>query len=1168
VQLTAPRPADGAAINVTATVTDLAGNTSAPGSDSATVGDTTAPSVTAGQSFSYAENQAVGATVATIVAADDVAVTGYQFGNGTQLSDDGFFAIDNDGVITLTADGAAAATASNDFETGANSFTLNVVALDAAGNTSAPTAVTVNVTDLDDTAPTSLPTQITGTEAQPLTLNWASFGISDVDSAPESLAIIITMLPTDGTLQYQLADGTWSSVNLNQTISKADIDGNKLRFLPEANESGIDTFGGNSIGDQQADYAHIGFRPTDGVNQGVSATLIIDITPVANTPELNLNAQQTLPDGIGLQVQTWTGVELGTNGNGANPDTVESTINNLGAANSTANLTNVSNNNVVANTASKVSGLIYLEAGQNYTFSGVGDDSIRVVVGGNNIAQATWGTSSGQFNGSFTPTSSGYYTLDIYHHNQNGPGNYDVNVSVNGGAIQDLNTTNFDIFPNTSAITDQGIRLSDLQTDGSGTFYRPFSINEGFEDTAIPLSSITANLVDLDGSETLAINISGIRVGATLTDGTNSFTATTGNTSINVSTWSLSTLSITPPQDFNGSFNLNVIATATEQANGSQESTSQQITVTVIPVNDAPVANNDSTDTLEGAPVVIDVLANDTDVDGDNLTITTATATNGTVAINADNTLTFTPAANFSGTATINYGISDGNGGTSTAQAFVEVQPVANGVNLQVNASSTVVVSTSFESVTAGNLNTSTLEGWSHASVTDPTTSNGGTRQFEVWQNGESMGVQGGSAIANAGTGNGNNFLELNVVPNGSTLPETLGLQRSLSTVAGDVYTLTFDYAGRSTYGVDTTRIHVEVDGVRIGTFADISSNSSLTWQTLQFSFVGNGSNQSVRIITDQITNTSGRFTGGRGTFIDDIVIERSKGAIAGNAQSGTKTNISLNGLITTTLFDNDGSEQGFITLRGLPEGTLLLSQANPAGITANDGSVTFNINQLSTASLQLDSSYKGHLNLSVEAFSVETANGNQSSSSTAQLQLLIASPNNASNQLSASDTIVGSSANDTLLGSVRADLLIGGDGNDVIFGNAGNDTLVGGRGNDTLWGGSGADNFVWRAGDTGNDIIRDLNRVEGDRIDLSDLLQGENEANILNYLRVDTATSTLLVSSTGVLDATGSNADVTIKLENGSGGNFNINPNNLSQADLVNSLIAGADPLIKIDHS
>ena len=65
--------------------------------------------------------------------------------------------------------------------------------------------------------------------------------------------------------------------------------------------------------------------------------------------------------------------------------------------------------------------------------------------------------------------------------------------------------------------------------------------------------------------------------------------------------------------------------------------------------------------------------------------------------------------------------------------------------------------------------------------------------------------------------------------------------------------------------------------------------------------------------------------------------------------QGGSKTNIALSGLIISSLIDNDGSEQGFITLHGLPEGTLLLSQANPAGIASSNGSVTFNIAELET---------------------------------------------------------------------------------------------------------------------------------------------------------------------------------------------------------------------------
>ncbi|WP_396349538.1 Ig-like domain-containing protein, partial [Dickeya solani] len=46
-------------------------------------------------------------------------------------------------------------------------------------------------------------------------------------------------------------------------------------------------------------------------------------------------------------------------------------------------------------------------------------------------------------------------------------------------------------------------------------------------------------------------------------------------------------------------------------------------------------------------PVTVDVLANDTDVDGNPLTVTAATAGHGTVVINPDGTLTYTPNANF-----------------------------------------------------------------------------------------------------------------------------------------------------------------------------------------------------------------------------------------------------------------------------------------------------------------------------------------------------------------------------------------------------------------------------------------------------------------------------------------------------------------------------------------
>ncbi|MFV8433698.1 tandem-95 repeat protein, partial [Vibrio owensii] len=114
-------------------------------------------------------------------------------------------------------------------------------------------------------------------------------------------------------------------------------------------------------------------------------------------------------------------------------------------------------------------------------------------------------------------------------------------------------------------------------------------------------------------------------------------------------------LVFTPAEDFNGEATITYVVTDGEL---TDEAT---VSVTVNPVNDAPVANNDSTTTDEDTPVTIDVLPNDTDVDGDTLTIVNASvpAEQGTVE-SVDGKLVFTPAENFNGDATISYTVSDG----------------------------------------------------------------------------------------------------------------------------------------------------------------------------------------------------------------------------------------------------------------------------------------------------------------------------------------------------------------------------------------------------------------------------------------------------------------------------------------------------------------------------
>lgn len=98
------------------------------------------------------------------------------------------------------------------------------------------------------------------------------------------------------------------------------------------------------------------------------------------------------------------------------------------------------------------------------------------------------------------------------------------------------------------------------------------------------------------------------------------------------------------------------------------------VTINVIPVNDPPTAINDATNTLEDTSVSINVLANDGDVEGAALTITSASSTNGSAVVSGTN-LIFTASPNFNGVAVVNYTISDGNS-VSSARVIVTVAPV------------------------------------------------------------------------------------------------------------------------------------------------------------------------------------------------------------------------------------------------------------------------------------------------------------------------------------------------------------------------------------------------------------------------------------------------------------------------------------------------------------
>lgn len=97
-------------------------------------------------------------------------------------------------------------------------------------------------------------------------------------------------------------------------------------------------------------------------------------------------------------------------------------------------------------------------------------------------------------------------------------------------------------------------------------------------------------------------------------------------------------------------------------------------TITVLPVNDAPVARADDASAIAGEPVAVAVLANDGDADGDAVTVLIwSQPAHGNAAATADGTFIYTPDAAYSGSDSFRYVITDGHGGSAAAQVLFNV---------------------------------------------------------------------------------------------------------------------------------------------------------------------------------------------------------------------------------------------------------------------------------------------------------------------------------------------------------------------------------------------------------------------------------------------------------------------------------------------------------------
>ncbi len=133
-------------------------------------------------------------------------------------------------------------------------------------------------------------------------------------------------------------------------------------------------------------------------------------------------------------------------------------------------------------------------------------------------------------------------------------------------------------------------------------------------------------------------------------------------------------LTYTPNANFNGTDSLTF-----KINDGAADSAPATVTLRIAPVNDAPVAVSDAATTTENTAVLVNVLSNDTDIDGDALTVTNVSdAVGGKVEITSGG-VRFTPDQNRRGAGSFRYTLSDGKGGTAVGTVTVTVNAPEGG---------------------------------------------------------------------------------------------------------------------------------------------------------------------------------------------------------------------------------------------------------------------------------------------------------------------------------------------------------------------------------------------------------------------------------------------------------------------------------------------------------
>ncbi len=742
----------------------------------------------------------------------------------------------------------------------------------------------------------------------------------DTATTDEDTAVTVNVLANDGDVDGDKLSVTGATALHGSVAINGD---GSLTYTPGANYNGPDT---------------ITYTVSDGHGGGATGSVAVTVNSVNDVPVAKNDA---------ISVDEDNGITFGVLGNDSDADNDALTVTDATAGHGTVTVNG--------------DGTLSYKGDANYN----GTDTITYSIsdGKGGTSSATVAVTVNSVNDLPTAGNDSAVT------DEDTP--VTINVLANDGDVDGdaLSVTGASAQHGTVTINGNGSLTYASAANYHGPDTVTYTINDGHGGVATATIAVIVNSVNdlpVAGNDAVSIDEdNGVTFGVLGNDSDvdgDTLTvsgATAGHGQIVVN--SDNTLTYMPDANFNGT---DTVTYTISDGNGGTATAT--VTITVNPVNDPPVAITDFAVTNEDTPLNIDVLANDSDVDGDALSVTEAAAAHGTVTINGDGTLHYAPVANFHGADIITYTVSDGQGGTDTATVMVTVNsvndlPVANGDTAVVNEDGLVRIA-----VLANDMDV----------------------------DGDQLTVTGASAINGTVVVNANNSIDY--FPNA----DFYGTDRITYSVS--------DGHG----GTATATVTVTVNPVNDGPTA----NGEIWYvSTAASTIIG---------AERMLANDSDRDGG-------QLQITAINGAAAG-------TPVTLSNGVTLTLLANGSILMSAPTLASM-------TTSSEFTYTISDGTAT----ATATSSISLIQTGSGFDNINL-ALSTGGTNPFTSSHIDARTN---------------SDQIIGSAGQDMLLGDTANDTLSGGGANDTLVGGGGNDSLIGDAGNDVIRGGSSADTLNGGAG-------------------------------------------------------------------------------------------------------